>query len=171
MRIVLFSMLFLAAAAGAQVTDPSVPHDSGDTIPPKNITPIGNPEMVARSMLLAMKLQQKQRELCWELGCLVIVNESSSYEVTGFHVQVKRRDGSLGWSANQFGQPLRPRRATFRFKSGGPDTCDQPVKFVMRKAKSKDVFEFQTRVALCQSPHRDSLVRIRAVFPEVEVKG
>ncbi|HKX92369.1 MAG TPA: hypothetical protein VJM15_08100 [Sphingomicrobium sp.] len=171
MRIILFPLVFLAAAAAAQVTDPGVPGDPGDTIAPKNITPIGNPEMVARSMLLAMKLQQKQRELCWELGCLVIVNESSSYEVAGFHVQEKRKDGSLGWSRNQFGRPLMPRRATFRFKSGGPDTCDQPVKFVLKRPKTRDGFEFETRVSLCRSPQRDSLVRIRAVIPEVEVKG
>jgi len=171
MRKELFALLMLASAAGAQVTDPAVVIDQGDTAAPSTSYPIGNAEMVARSMLLQMKIEQKQRDLCWDLGCLVIVNETQSYQVTGFYVQMKRKDGSSTWSSNQFGQPLLPRRATFRFKSGGPDTCDQSVKFAVRKRKTRESFEFETHVPLCSSPHRDSLVRIRAVIPEVEVGG
>lgn len=165
----LVTMSLLAVPAAAQVTDPAVPHDGADTIAPKTSYPLGDSEAVARSMLLSMKIAQRQRDLCWELGCLVIVNESQAYEVTGFFVQMTRKDGSIGWSNNQFGLPLMPRRATFRFKSGGPETCDQPVKFAMRKAKTKDVFWFETRIPLCSQPHRDSLVRIKAVLPEVRV--
>src|SRR4051794_30505467 len=129
-------MALLAVPAAAQVTDPTVPHDEADTIAPKTSYPLGDSEAVARSMLLSMKIAQKQRDLCWELGCLVIVNESQSYEVTGFFVQMTRKDGTLGWSNNQFGMPLMPKRATFRFKSGGSDACNQPVKFVMKKHKT-----------------------------------
>lgn len=161
----------LAVHASAQVTDPAVPSDQGDRIAPKTSYPLGDSQAVARSMLLAMKIEQRQRDLCWEMGCLVIVNESQSYEVTGFFVQMTKKDGTIGWSANQFGLPLMPRRATFRFKSGGPDTCDQPVRFVMKKHKTKDVFAFETRIPLCSQPHKDSLVRIRAVIPEVQVGG
>jgi hypothetical protein len=164
-------MALLAVPAAAQVTDPTVPHDEADTIAPKTSYPLGDSEAVARSMLLSMKIAQKQRDLCWELGCLVIVNESQSYEVTGFFVQMTRKDGTLGWSNNQFGMPLMPKRATFRFKSGGSDACNQPVKFVMKKHKTKDFFSFETRIPLCSQPHRDSLVRIRAVIPEVQVGG
>jgi len=167
----LIGISLLAVPVSAQVTDPAVPHDGADTIAPKTSYPLGNSEAVARSMLLGMKIEQRQRDLCWELGCLVIVNESQSYEVTGFFVQMTRKDGTIGWSNNQFGLPLMPKRATFRFKSGGPETCNQPVKFVMKKHKTKDVFAFETRIPLCSQPHRDSLVRIRAVIPEVQVGG
>src|SRR3954447_15069268 len=134
MRNFLCALMFtlLAMPATAQVTDPAVPSDPGDTIAPKTSYPLGDSQAVARSMLVAMKIEQKQRDLCWELGCLVIVNESQSYEVTGFFVQMRRKDGTIGWSNNQFGLPLMAKRATYRFKSGGSDACNQPVKFVMK---------------------------------------
>lgn len=170
MRTLLAIFLTVAAApVCAQVADPADVGDSGDTVAPKTSYPVGNAELVARNMLVAMRLEQKQQDLCWQMGCLVIVNESQTYQVTDFRLREKRRDGSLVWGSNQFGQPLQPRRATFRFKSGGADTCAMPVKFVMRKPKTHDKFEFETTISLCSSPHRDSLVRIRAVTPEVRV--
>jgi hypothetical protein len=177
MRSRLFALVLattvVGSATAAQVMpvtmDPFAATGGEDTVRPKTSYPIGQSEMVARSMLAAMRLEQRQRDLCWELGCVVIVNESSSYIVTGFHVQEKKRDGSLGWSGNQFGAPLLSKRATFRFKTGDANTCAQPVKFVLRKPHSKDTLQFETRVPLCSSPHQDSLVRIRAVIPEVEV--
>ena len=72
---------------------------------------------------------------------------------------------------HQFGRPLDPKRATWRFKTGGPGTCDVPVRFVMRNPKTRDVVQFDTRTSLCSGPRNDSLVRIRAVVPEVRVEG
>jgi hypothetical protein len=170
----LFSLsLAVGTATVAQVMpvtmDPFAGTADEDTIRPKTSYPIGQSEIVARSMLAAMRLEQRQRDLCWELGCVVIVNESPTYMVTGFHVQERKRDGKLGWSSNQFGAPLLSKRATFRFKMGDENTCAQPVMFVLRKPRTKDALKFETRVPLCSSPHRDSLVRIRAVIPEVAV--
>jgi hypothetical protein len=169
----LVPIVLLGTSSSAQVMpvtmDPFAGTAAEDTIRPKTSYPIGQSDVVARSMLAAMRLEQRQRDLCWELGCVVIVNESSSYVVTGFHVQERKRDGSLGWSGNQFGAPLLSKRATFRFKTGDANSCAQPVKFVLRKPHTKDTVQFETRVPLCSSPHQDSLVRIRAVIPEVEV--
>ncbi|HEX6661559.1 MAG TPA: hypothetical protein VF067_06805 [Sphingomicrobium sp.] len=167
--------LLLAAPAAPQIMEPTMDPFAGpeaaDTIRPKTSYPLGQSDMVARTMLLALKLERAQRDLCWELGCLVIVNESKNYNVTGFYVRSVDRDGKPAWSSNQFGQPLYARRATFRFKTGGADSCDVPVKFVLKHPKTKDTFEFETRASLCKAPHIDSLVRIRAVIPEVKVEG
>jgi len=152
-------------------TDPFTGSEDGDSVRPLTSYPLGQSEQVARSMLVALRLEQKQRDLCWELGCVVIVNESKTYMVTGFYVRTAAADGSPGWSRNQFGVPLLAKRATFRFKTGPATACDLPARFVLRAPHSKETISYDTRISLCSSPHRDSLVRIRAAIPEVEVGG
>jgi len=168
-------LLLFTAPAAAQVmvptTDPFAGGEAEDKILPKTSYPLGRSDLVARQMVLGLKLERVQRDLCAELGCLMIINESKSYEVTAFYAQTAGADGKAEWSSNQFGRPLYPRRATWRFKTGGPSTCDVPVRFVMRNRKTGDVVQFETRTSLCSGPHNDSLVRIRAVVPEVRVEG
>ncbi|HEX6742256.1 MAG TPA: hypothetical protein VF079_10755 [Sphingomicrobium sp.] len=171
----LTALLLFAAPADAQImvptTDPFAGHEAADTIPPKTSYPLGRADLVARQMVLGLKLERAQRDLCAELGCLMIINESKSYQVTAFYAQTAGADGTPEWSSNQFGRPLYPKRATWRFKTGGPGTCDVPVRFVLRNPKTKDEIQFDTRTSLCSGPHNDSLVRIRAVVPEVKVDG
>jgi hypothetical protein len=173
--IAAFALTFLGPSAAAQEAPPSGspyakdPGMDADSAGPINSYPIGNAEYVARVMLDSLKMEQKQRDLCWELGCVVFVNESNNYMVTGFYVQQPAARGGTEWSRNQFLIPLLARRATFRFKTGGPAACDMPARFVLRAPHSKETISYDTRVSLCRSPHRDSLVRIRAVTPEVQV--
>ena len=161
--------------SAAQVIEPSTSPFAGgeaaDKVLPKTSYPLGRSDIVARQMALGLRLERVQRDLCAELGCLVIVNESRTYQVTAFYAQTTGADGKPKWSSNQFGGPLYPKRATWRFKTGGPGTCDVPVRFVLRNPRTKDVVEFETRTSLCRGPHNDSLVRIRAVIPEVRVEG
>jgi hypothetical protein len=171
----LSTLVLLAVPAAAQVmvptTDPFAGGEAEDKILPKTSYPLGRSDVVARQMVLGLKLERVQRDLCAELGCLMIINESKSYEVTAFYAQTAGPDGKVEWSSNQFGQPLYPKRATWRFKTGGPGTCDVPVRFVMRNRKTRDLVQFETRTSLCSGPHNDTLVRIRAVVPEVRVEG
>lgn len=164
-----------AAPAAALVFEPTAsPFGAGeaeDKVLPKTSYPLGRSDVVAREMVLGLKLERAQRDLCAELGCLMIVNESRTYQVTAFYAQTSGADGKPQWSSNQFGRPLYPKRATWRFKTGGPGTCDVPVRFVLRNPRTKDVVEFETRTSLCSGPRNDSLVRIRAVVPEVRVEG
>lgn len=165
--------LVIGTAASGQVMvptmDPFAGSEAGDSVRPITSYPLGQSEAVARSMLIALRLEQRQRDLCWELGCLLIVNESKGYMVTGFYVQTTAGNGSPAWSGNQFGAPLLAMRATYRFKTGRPDACDLPAMFELRRPHSRDKLRFETRLSLCSSPHHDSLVRIRAVVPEVVV--
>jgi hypothetical protein len=164
----------VATNASAQVMEPSASPFSKDpgmegSAPPVTSYPLGESEAVARVMLSTLRMEQKKRDLCWELGCVVFVNESKTYMVSGFYVQTAAADGKLEWSRNQFLIPLLAKRATFRFKTGGPDACDLPARFVLRAPHSKETVSYDTRVSLCSSPHHDSLVRIHVVIPEVEV--
>jgi len=170
--------LGLGSAAVAQTVpvtmDPFAGSEAGDSVRPITSYPLGNSQAVARNMLVSMRLEQRQRDLCWELGCLVIANESTHFRITGFHVLEKGPDGSMQWSKNQFGQfevPLFPKGATFLFKTGNPETCDWPVLFILKEPTSHQTIRVQTRTSLCTSPHRNSLVRVKVVYPEVIVEG
>ena len=172
-KAMLATLLLLAAPTPAQImvptTDPFAGGDEADKIRPKTSYPLGQSDVVARQMALGLRLERVQRDLCAELGCLMIINESKVYQVTAFYAQTAGPDGKVEWSSNQFGSPLYPKRATWRFKTGGPGTCDVPVRFTLRNPKTRETVQFETRTSLCSSPHTDSLVRIRAVLPEVQV--
>jgi hypothetical protein len=140
-----------------------------DSAGPINSYALGESEELARQMLASLRMEKRVRNLCWELGCVVFVNESNNYLVTGFYVQEPAKDGGTQWSRNQFLIPLLARRATFRFKTGSADACNLPARFVLRAAHRKETISYDTRISLCSSPHHDSLVRIKAVTPEVEV--
>src|SRR5689334_20446769 len=132
MRLALWFLMgaAIASAAAAQTVpitmDPFAGSEAADTVRPITSYPLGQSELVANIMLQSLRLEQKQRDLCWDYGCLVIANESENYRVTGFHVQEAAADGSMRWSRNQlkqFGVPLYPKKATFLFKTGDPATC------------------------------------------------
>jgi hypothetical protein len=161
--------LGVASAASAQI-DPFSQEDPADSQRPKTSYPIGDSQAVAHAMVLAMHLEQRQQDLCWKLGCLVIVNETRNFNVTGFYVDTSDGRGERKWSSNQFGRPLFARKATFRFKTGDPTSCDRPVLFVLKQPKTKDVLKVETRASLCTAPHVDSLVRVNVVRPEVIVE-
>ena len=172
----LAALAMFGGAASAKIMVPTTDPFAGggeaaDTVSPKTSYPLGRMDVVARQMALGLRLERVQRDLCAELGCLMIVNESKNYEVTEFYARTTSPDGKLEWSPNQFGRPLYPKRATWRFKTGGADSCDVLVKFTLRNPKTKDTLQFETRTSLCSGPHNDSLVRIRAVVPQVEVEG
>ncbi|MFL6730066.1 MAG: hypothetical protein ACJ8E3_09755 [Sphingomicrobium sp.] len=171
----LAALLLLTTPTAAQImvptTDPFAGGNAEDKILPKTSYPLGRADLVARQMVLGLKLERAQRDLCAELGCLMIVNESRTYEVIAFYAQTAGADGKPEWSSNQFGRPLYPKRATWRFKTGGAATCNVPVRFTLRNRKTRDTFDFETRTSLCSGPHNDSLVRIRVVLPEVRVEG
>ena len=166
---------FIAAALAFGLSVPSHAQSaadepaSEDSISPKTITTPGGSQMLAASMLAAMRLEQKARDYCFEYGCLVIVNESENWKVTRFHVQEADRKGRLRWSANQFGKPLLARRATFRFKTGGANACELPVMFVLRHNETKEELSIEGRAALCKTPKLDSLLRINVQRPRVIV--
>ncbi|HEV2043557.1 MAG TPA: hypothetical protein VGR05_02650 [Sphingomicrobium sp.] len=167
--------VFALALCAVQPTDlwAQSPYDStesGDTITPKNATIFGGSEQVARNMLSAMRLQRRERDLCWEVGCVVIVNESQQYAVTAFHIDSSVRTGKPGWGNNQLATPLRAMKATYRVKLAETKSCDLPVQFVLRHVETREQVTVEGRTDLCMSPQRVSMIRLKVVTPKVIVE-
>ena len=159
--------LLCASAALAQSGDA----ESADTVPPKTSYPLGNSQLVAQNMMAALRIEHAKRDLCWSLGCLVVANESRSYKVTGFFVQMPDMLGTDRWGVNQFDQPLPARSAALRFKTGGTDACDLPVRFVLTHSSTRETIEVRSRANLCMTPHKDSLLRLKVFEPTIEAVG
>ena len=157
----------------AQPTEPSnSPYDStagADSITPKTATVFGGSEQVARNMLTAMRLHRRERDLCWEVGCVVIVNESRNHVITGFHVDSSIRTGKPGWGRNQLGTPLLAMKATYRVKLDEKDSCELPVRFVLRHVETREEVTVEGRTNLCRSRDSVSLLRVKVVTPTVIV--
>lgn len=159
-------LLGIAVAASAQ----SIGEDlGGDSIAARTATVQGGSELVARNMLVAMRLERKQRDLCDEMGCVVIVNESQHFDVTGFFVDSSVKTGRAGWGRNQFGRPLLAKKATFRVRLDEKGVCDLPMLFVMRHATTGEEIRVEGRTNMCRTPRTASLIRLKVVVPSVEV--
>lgn len=173
------SLLLLAAVVAAPALAQTVPismspfagSNSEDSTANTGY-PFGESEAMARQMANGVRLTRLNHDLCWQYGCLVIANQSKNYRITEFRVQEAARNGTMQWSANQFrqfGSGVEPRKAVFLFKTGKPETCDWPVLFTLSDPKRRETMTVQMRASLCVSPHRDSLVRVNVVHPEVTV--
>ena len=134
------------------------------------VTSVGSPHDTIASMLLEMNVEKRTRDNCWNLGCLVIVNDTSGYDVIGFYVDMARRGGKTRWGPNQFPLALSPRSMTLKFKTGGPSTCDQPVRFVLRHQKTKETIELDGSASLCTTPHQDAIIHVKVLEPSVIIE-
>ncbi|MBC9032047.1 hypothetical protein IAG41_06555 [Sphingomonas sp. JC676] len=134
------------------------------------ITSIGTPHDTIASMLLEMNVAQRTRDNCWNLGCLVIVNETKGYDVIAFYVDMAKPGGKTKWGPNQFQLALSPRSMTLKFKTGGPSTCDQPIRFVLRHQKTKEKIELDGTASLCTTPHQDAVIHVKVLEPNVIIE-
>lgn len=168
MHRIAYMPLVMVACAGAAFAQS---HDDlgGDTIGAKTATVFGGSEQVARNMLVAMRLERKQRDLCDEMGCLVIVNESQNFNVTGFFVDSSAKTGRPGWGRNQFHTPLLARKATYRVRLDEKGVCELPLMFVMRHVRTGEEVRVEGRSNMCRTPRSASLLRLKVVVPTVEV--
>lgn len=166
-----FGVLTVSLAIAATASAQSVGDDpGGDTIAPRTATIHGGSEQMARNMLVAMRLERKQRDLCDEMGCMVIVNESQHYNVTGFFVDSSVKTGKPGWGGNQFRTPLLAKRATYRVRLDEKGVCELPMLFVMRHAATGDEVRVEGRSNMCRTPRAAALIRLKVVVPSVEVE-
>lgn len=168
--------LSICAAAATLLAIPAFAQDSldgaqsEDTIHPRTFTVPGASQQVGYGLARSLMLERKVQDYCWEYGCLVIVNETANYNVTGFFVEMPARDGGKRWGPNQFGRQLDPMKATLRFKTADASACEHPVMFVLKHRKTKEIARIETNASLCKTPQTDSLLRIRMVKPEVRVE-
>jgi hypothetical protein len=161
----ILGLMLSAGSAWAALQDASEATSSG----PSNFTTPGGSQALAGNLLSEMRLQWQQQDLCDSYGCIVIVNQTSSYRVTGFFVGERRRDGAVRWSSNQFGDALLPQRATYRYKSAKAD-CARPVRFTLRHRETKETLTIEQVADFCPTPKVHSLLRINVLRPEVFVE-
>lgn len=156
----LLASVALAPAASAQ------DQDSAGVIPPRGMS-----YETAQAMITMLSGGNKQViDNCWDLGCVLIINDTSTYDVVGFYIDSAKQGRSAQWSRNQFGEPLWPSKATLRFKTGrAPDMCDLPVRFVLRHRETREKTEIAGNTSLCTAPHQDTLIRIKMLEGKVFV--
>lgn len=122
----------------------------------------GNPERdLQMRMTLLRNAPEQVKVNCWKLGCVLIVNETAGYNVTGFYLDTARPGKKPAWSGNQLDTPLEPSKMTLRFKTGNKDTCNIPVRFVLVRQGTRERAEIDGTTSFCTSPHNDTLIRIR----------
>jgi hypothetical protein len=161
---------YLAVALLVAAPQPCFAQMTSEASGTGKITSIGSPHDTIASMLLEMKVAQRTRDNCWNLGCLVIVNETRGYDVIGFYVDMARPGDAPKWGPNQFALALNPSRLTLKFKTGGPSTCNQPVRFVLRHQQSKKKIELDGTASLCTSPHEDAIIHVKVLEPSVTIE-
>lgn len=136
---------------------PAAAQDSAGIIPTH-----GNPEADAKAWItLIRNSPERVKTNCWKLGCMVIVNETAAYDVIGFYVDSASPGKSPRWSENQLPDALEPLKATLRFKTGGKDMCNLPVRFVLRNRQTREKMDVNSTGSFCSTPHEDSLLRIK----------
>jgi len=134
------------------------------------ITSIGSPHDTIASMLLGMNVEKRTRDNCWNLGCLVIVNETTGYDVIGFYIDTAKPGREPKWGPNQFPLALNPSRMTLKFKTGGPTTCALPVRFVLQHRKTREKVELDGTASLCTTPHQDAIMHVKVLEPKVIIE-
>ncbi|RYE00097.1 MAG: hypothetical protein EOP61_14115 [Sphingomonadales bacterium] len=159
--------IVLASAFLMAIPQTALAQDESEGVAPKTFTVHGGAEGVAQGFLAYMRLQRFQRDQCWKMGCLVIVNETRGYDVIGFYIEGLRSKQGKSWGRNLFEVALSPRKAALAYKDGGASACDHPVRFELRHRVTKERLTVDGTASLCSTPHTDSLLRIKVLEPQV----
>ena len=115
-------------------------------------------------------MMSERRDTCWKQGCVIILNQSRGYDVVGFYLDENDplEPGSHAWGRNQFADaPLRPMKALYTYRKARGDTCEIPVRLVLRSKKAKAQIEAIDRLNLCPTPGEDVVFRISVNDPTV----
>jgi hypothetical protein len=158
---------------GASAQSPFTRRDEseeGDTILPITSYPLGQSQLVARSMARELRMRWIEREACNQIGCLVVQNDTRFYKVAEFRIQLLNRDGSSRWSRNQLLHPLLPKQKLVRLKVAPAESCERDIMFVLQHRKTKQQLVMESTTNLCPTPNADNVIRIDVKKPEVTVQ-
>jgi hypothetical protein len=162
--------LGIASAAAADTPFNHHADGEGDTILPRTSYPLGQSQVVASSMARSLRMEWVKRDLCWQIGCLVVHNDTKYYKVAEFRVQMPRRDGTARWGPNQLHHSLLPQQKIVRLKTAPSDSCERQLQFVMQNRQTREKMTIETVSNLCPTPHTDNVVRLNVVKPEVTIE-
>jgi len=168
-----FGVLLLALASAASADSPFTQRggaDAGDTILPITSYPLGESQVVANAMARNLRMHWIERDLCDQIGCLIVQNDTKFYKVAEFRIQLVDRDGSSRWSRNQLLHPLLPKEKVVRLKVASADSCNRDILFVLQHRTTKEKLVMESTTNFCPTPKADNLIRIDVKKPEVRVQ-
>ena len=169
----LFGLYALALGTVASAQSPFTHRDGsdeGDTILPVTSYPLGGSQAVARGMARELRLQWLQQDLCDQLGCLVVHNDTRAYKLAEMRVQLLGKDGTPRWGRNQLDHPLLPKEKLIRVKVAPADSCQREIMFVLQHRKTRERLEMETTTNLCPTPKADNVIRLNVKTPQVTVE-
>jgi hypothetical protein len=118
-------------------------------------------------MLFEMKLANFKKDGCYQLGCLVVVNETQGYDLVGFYINSARAGAKPYWGRNRFQYALRPRKAALTVKTARAKPCELPVRFLLRHQQTRDEVTVESLAAVCTQPRMASVLRVDVLEPQV----
>jgi len=173
-RVLATSGLLALAVASAAIADSPFTHrdgsDEGDSILPITSYPLGQSQVVSESMARNVQMYWIQKDMCDQMGCLIIQNDAKNYKVADFRIELVDRDGSSRWSRNQLLHPLLPTESVVRLKVAPAESCARQIKFTLQHRKTKEKLELAGTTDFCPSPHATNMIRINVKSPEVTVE-
>ena len=162
----------LAMASSAAADSPFTHRDGsddGDTLVPITSYPLGESQSVAHSMARDLRWHWIERDLCDQIGCLIVENDTKFYRVAEFRIELVDRNGGSRWSRNQLLHPLLPSQKLVRLKVAPADSCDRDVMFVLQHRKTREKLVMESTTNFCPTPNADNVIRINVKKPEIIV--
>jgi hypothetical protein len=144
--------------------------DDRDTIVPITSYPLGESQQVASGMARQLRMHWVQRDLCDQLGCLVVHNDTRNYTVAEFRILSRGRDGMPRWGANQLEHPLLPKQQLVQVKMAAADSCNRDIRFVLKHRKTKETLVMESATNLCPTPHVHNVIHLNVRVPAVTVE-
>ena len=173
MRSIAFVGIVAVVLASSAAADSPFTHrdgsDDGDAILPMTSYPLGESQSVAHSMARALRWQWIERDLCDQVGCLVIRNDTRFYKVAEFRIELIDRNGASRWSQNQLVHPLLPTEKLVRLKVAPADSCDRDIMFVLQHRKTREKLVMESSTNFCPTPNADNVIRINVKKPKITV--
>lgn len=165
MRWTIAGLLAFTAATPA----PAQSVDAGGTVLPMTYTQPGWAERAVVNNRLLARTRDFEDRNCVRIGCLIILNETANYLVTGMYFVRGEHDGVRQWTPNQFDRPLVPRTMFYAPKAGDDSMCNLPVRLVVRDIETKETLEIEGLAGLCRRDKASTVLRVNVVRPTVTV--
>ncbi len=113
-------------------------------------------------------VEKRHDDLCQRFGCLIVINETRDYMLTGMYLDTAFVKGGRVpvWSPNMLSSPgIYPMRATmFPTSFKRQEACAVPARFEFRHSDTRERVSVFMPVSLCMRPGAP-FVRLRVQVP------
>jgi hypothetical protein len=129
--------------------------------------PRSRSETMVQEAVYEFAVEKRHNDKCRRFGCLIIINETRDYMLTGMFLDTAFMEGGKPvWSDNMLNSPgIYPMRATlFPTAFKRQEACAVPGRFELRNDETKERVAVYLPVSLCQRPGVP-FVRLRVRVP------